>query len=276
MLNKLAYLGPSGTFCEEAANKYIGDKAWTLLPYPSIEAVFAAVQLGEVESGIVPIENSCEGAVNLTMDLLAYEYDLKITGELVLPVSQNLMIRPGVKLDEISCILSHPQALAQCRKYLSATLPGRELATVDSTAEAALRVANSDEPWAAVGTAGAARAYGLDILHPDIQDRLSNETRFIILSRDMVHTIEPVSGLHAKTSLVLYLLDKPGALFRALEQFYLRDINLTRIESRPARTRIGDYLFFIDIEGHCGELRVIKALEGLKELAREIKILGSY
>jgi len=122
MLNKLAYLGPSGTFCEEAATKYIGDKAWMLLPYPSIEAVFAAVQLGEVESGIVPIENSCEGAVNLTMDLLAYEYDLKITGELVLPVSQNLMIRPGVKLDEISCILSHPQALAQCRKYLSGTL----------------------------------------------------------------------------------------------------------------------------------------------------------
>jgi len=275
MVNRLAYLGPSGTFCEEAANRYIGDRAWTMVSYPSIEAVFAAVQHGEAETGIVPIENSCEGAVNLTLDLLAYEYDLKITGELILPVRQNLMVRTGVKLEDITCVLSHPQALAQCRQYLSGVLTGRELAAVDSTAEAARRVGHSDEPWAAVGTAGAARAYGLEILCPDIQDRVGNETRFITLSR----TSGQASGdscLLAKTSLVLYLLDKPGALFSALEQFYLQDINLTRIESRPARTRIGDYLFFIDIEGNCSELRVIKALEGLKEISREIKILGSY
>lgn len=271
MLSKLAYLGPRGTFCEEAARKYTGEEARELLPRPTIEAVFSAVHLGEAENGIVPIENSCEGAVNQTLDLLAYEYDLKISGEIILAVKQNLLARPGVKLEEISRILSHPQALAQCRRYLSDNFQQVEFIDVSSTAEAARQVANSPQPWAAIGNVGAAQEYGLEIVEMDIQDGISNETRFIIISREYNS-----ATANTKTSLLLFLLNKPGALFKALEQFYSYDINLTKIESRPARTVIGDYMFFIDIEGHSEEPRVIKALQGLAPLVREIKLLGSY
>ncbi len=275
MKSKMAYLGPRGTFCEEAALRCTNEDSWELVSYSSIESVFSAVNRGEIDSGIVPIENSCEGAVNQTLDLLAYEYNLKISGEVLLPVKQNLLIRPGLELKEISRIISHPQALAQCRRYLSANFNDIDFIDVTSTAEAARRVANSPEPWAAVGTEGAAQAYGLAVMSSDIQDQLNNETRFIILSQ----CASGASYLHIenpKTSLLLYLLNIPGALFKALEQFYLNDINLSKIESRPAQTRIGDYLFFIDIEGHQLEPRVKKALEGLKTLAHDVRILGSY
>jgi prephenate dehydratase len=280
MINQMAYLGPRGTFCEEAALRYTGEKKYELIPYPSIESVFSAVNRGETDSGIVPIENSCEGTVNQTLDLLAYEYNLRISGEVLLPVKQNLLIRPGVELKEISRIISHPQALAQCRKYLSANFPDIECVDVTSTAEAARRVANSPEPWAAVGTKGAAQAYGLEVMSSDIQAQVNNETRFIILSKyahgcaSRDDSCLPIKN--AKTSLLLYLLNIPGALFQALEQFYLQGINLSKIESRPAQTRIGDYLFFIDIEGHQLEPRVKEALEGLNALAHDVRILGSY
>jgi len=272
--NKMAYLGPRGTFCEQAALRYLDD-SWEFIPYPSIEAVFSAVHLGEVDSGIVPIENSCEGSVNQTLDLLAYEYDLEISGEIVLPVKHNLLARPGTETKGISRILSHPQALAQCRKYLSGNFQGLEFIDVTSTAEAARRVAESADSWAAVGTAEAARAYGLVILSPEIQDRTNNETRFITLSKENASKNRPHLHLY-KTSLLLYLMNKPGALFQVLEQFYLRGINLTKIESRPAHTRIGDYLFFIDIEGHHLDSPVKSALEGLKTIAHDVQVLGSY
>lgn len=279
-MNKMAYLGPRGTFCEEAALRYIDPTKWELVPYPTIEQVFAAVHLGEMDSGIVPIENSCEGSVNQTMDLLAYDYDLKLSGEIILPIKHNLLARPGIDLEAISRIISHPQALAQCRRYLSANFNGLELVDVTSTAEAARRVAGSGDSWAAIGTTAAARAYGLDILNSDIQDRLNNETRFVILSSECsaASTSEASSCLpkNAKTSLLLYLMNNPGALFRALEQFYLHEINLTKIESRPAKTRIGEYLFFIDIEGHPLDPRVKEALAGLKAITLDIRVLGSY
>jgi prephenate dehydratase len=275
--NKMAYLGPRGTFCEEAALRYTEQSTWELLPYSDIGQVFAAVHQGVVDSGIVPIENSCEGSVNQTMDLLAYDYDLKVSGEIILPINHNLLARPGVKLEGISRILSHPQALAQCRRYLTANFEGLELIDVTSTAEAARRVAGSSSSWAAIGTTSAARAYGLDILSPKIQDRPHNETRFIILSSQC--SPENLGGDRSylyKTSLLIYLLNKPGALFQALEQFYLYEINLTKIESRPAQTRIGEYLFFIDIEGHKSDQRIQKALAGLKSITHEIRVLGSY
>ncbi|MDD4802586.1 MAG: prephenate dehydratase [Syntrophomonas sp.] len=274
MIKNMAYLGPPGTFCQAAAHRYTGMNNGELIPYPSIDGVFSAVDRRETDLGIVPIENSCEGAVNLTLDLLAYEYNLKIIGEVVLPVQQNLLIQPGLELSAISRIISHPQALAQCRKFLSVNFADIECIDVSSTAEAARRAAESAESWAAVGTEKAARAYGLEVAISDIQDQQNNETRFIILSAS-----GDGSGLsmeNPKTSLLLYLLNLPGALFKALEQFYINDINLSKIESRPARTRIGDYLFFIDIEGHKSELRVIKALKGLQELAHDVRILGSY
>jgi prephenate dehydratase len=276
MINKMAYLGPRCTFCEEAALGYIDESSCELVPYPSIESVFSAVNRGEINSGIVPIENSCEGAVNQTLDLLAYEYNLKICGEVLLPVKQNLLIRPGIELKEISRITSHPQALAQCRRYLSVNFPDVEYIDVTSTAEAARRVANSTEPWAAVGTERAAQAYGLIIGNSNIQDNVNNETRFIIISQCASNDGSYLHIENAKTSLLLYLLNRPGALFKALEQFYIHDINLSKIESRPAQTRVGDYLFFIDIEGHQLEPQVKKALEGLKTLAHDVRILGSY
>lgn len=293
MKNKMAYLGPRGTFCEEAALRYTDLTKWELVPYATIEQVFAAVHLGEVDSGIVPIENSCEGSVNQTMDLLAYDYDLKLSGEIILPIKHNLLARPGIELEGISRIISHPQALAQCRRYLTANFEGPELVDVASTADAARRVADSNDSWAAIGTAAAAYAYGLNILNSDIQDRLNNETRFIILSSEWCASGDgsclpptaPIKGAsknrphlhsHNKTSLLLYLMNNPGALFRALEQFYLCDINLTKIESRPAQTRIGEYLFFIDIEGHRSDPRVRKALAGLQTITHDIRVLGSY
>lgn len=271
MKQKMAYLGPQGTFCEEAARRCADSNKWELVPYNSIDAVFAAVQQGQAERGIVPIENSCEGSVNQTLDLLAYDYDLQIGAEMILPVKHNLLVRPGVQAEDISRIISHPQAIAQCRKYLAAHFPTLEHVDTTSTAEAARRVAQSAEAWAAIGTDAAARSYGLVILSSEIQDRPNNETRFIILARESSPLLP-----NAKTSLVLYLLDKPGALFKALEQFYLNNINLTKIESRPAQTRIGDYLFFIDIVGHQLEPHVQKALAGLNSIAHEVRILGSY
>ena len=274
MKDRMAYLGPQATFCEKAALLCINIDNCELIPCTSIAAVFAAIQLGEANHGIVPIENSCEGSLNQTLDLLAYEYDLKISGEIILPVQHNLLVRPGVELETISCVLSHPQALAQCRKYLSANLDDRECLEIASTAEAARRVADSPLPWGAIGTAEAARSYGLAVLSPDIQDRTNNETRFITLS-----TSGDSSGLRMpfpKTSLLISLDNKPGALFRVLEQFHLYDINMTKIESRPAKTRIGDCLFFIDIEGHELEPRVMKALGGLQTFVHDLRVLGSY
>ncbi len=280
MKSRMGYLGPRCTFCEEAARRYTKEDAWELVPYPTIEAVFAATHRGEIGSGIVPIENSCEGAVNQTLDLLAYEYNLQICGEVVLPIKQNLLVRPDQKLSDVSRIISHPQALAQCRKYLSANFPSVELVDVTSTAEAARRVASSAEPWAAIGTQEAARAYGLMVIAPHIQDLAHNETRFIILAqRDHGDDNENRSRCHfqnPKTSLILYLPNIPGALFRVLEQFYVNNINLSKIESRPAQTRIGDYLFFIDIEGHHLDANVKEALAGLKAWACDVRILGSY
>ncbi|WP_066632990.1 prephenate dehydratase [Desulfolucanica intricata] len=271
MAKKVGYLGPRGTFCEEAAMSYAQKGAWEFLPHRTIEDVFSSVCLGMVEIGIVPIENSCEGSVNQTLDLLAYQYDLKIAGEIVLPVRQNLLARPGVKAQEITRILSHPQALAQCRGYLSGNFAGADLVDTPSTAEAARQVAQSGEALAAVGTAGAARAYGLTIISPDINDRSSNETRFIVLSGEDSEYAE-----NCKTSLIVNVLNRPGALYQVLKEFSLRGINLTKIESRPTRTKIGEYLFFIDFEGHRLEPRVKEAIDGLKTAAQEVRILGSY
>ncbi|NMC28280.1 MAG: prephenate dehydratase [Syntrophomonadaceae bacterium] len=271
MHKKLAYLGPRGTFCEQAARQWTLQDEWDLLPCSSIDRVMAAVAAGSVACGIVPIENSCEGSVNQTLDLLAYAYELQIVGEIILTVQHNLLARPGLKLPQIQRIISHPQALAQCRKYLAAKFPALEYVDVSSTAEAAMRVAASQESWAAIGTSAAADEYGLEILEAGIQDGSHNETRFVILSLETV----PKTGKD-KTSLLLYLIDRPGTLFKALEQFYLQNINLSKIESRPARTMIGDYLFFVDIEGHRDDAHVQAALKGLEPITRAIKILGSY
>lgn len=267
----IAHLGPAGTFCEEAARKYMGSEDMQLQACRSIREVFQAVEEGQVKTGVVPIENSYEGAVNQTLDLMTGDYDIQIAGEIIIAIKQNLLAHPGVSGREIDCILSHSQALAQCQEYLNANYPGVARLEVPSTAEAARLVATSGETWAAISTLAAAEAYGLKVLAPDIQDQSNNSTRFVVLSRE---DYACVSG--CKTSLLIYVLDRPGALFEVLREFYMRAINLCKIESRPARTRIGDYLFFIDIEGHRQEDRVSDALTALQEVSAGVRVLGSY
>lgn len=271
MAEKIAYLGPGGTFCEQAARQYRGEKELDLLPLPSLRQVFQAVAAGDVCQGIVPIENSYEGAVNQTLDLLTGDDDVKIAGEIILPVRQNLLIHPHSSGQKIDCILSHGQALAQCQEYLHRHFPDVPVREVHSTAEAARMVATSGETWAAVATLTAAENYGLKVLAADIQDQSNNATRFVVLSRE---STDCQSG--GKTSLLVYVVDRPGALYEVLREFYIRGINLCKIESRPARTRIGEYLFFIDIEGSRQEEHVSQTLTALLKVAAEVRVLGSY
>ena len=271
MTEKIAYLGPGGTFCEEAARQYQGDNDWPLLPLRSIREVYEAVAAGNVKQGIVPIENSYEGAVNQTLDLLTGDDNLKIAGEIIIPVRQNLLIHSRSSGQKIDCILSHAQALAQCQEYLHRNYPDVPVREVHSTAEAARMVATSGETWASIATLMAAETYGLNVLAADIQDQTNNCTRFVVLSRE-----EAICDSGGKTSLLIYVVDRPGALYEVLREFYIRGINLCKIESRPARTRIGEYLFFIDIEGNRQEEHVSETLTALMNVVAEVKVLGSY
>ena len=271
MTEKIAYLGPRGTFCEQAAQQYRGQNDWQLLPLPSIRQVFEAVMTGEAARGIVPIENSYEGAVNQTLDLLTGDHDLQIAGEIIIPVRQNLLIHPRATGEKIDCIWSNGQALAQCQEYLHRNYPEVPVREVHSTAEAARMVATSGETWAAIATQAAAENYGLKVLAADIQDQLNNSTRFVVLSRKEA---DCQSG--GKTSLLIYVVDRPGALYEVLREFYIRGINLCKIESRPARTRIGEYLFFIDIEGNRQEEHISEVLTALTNVTATVRVLGSY
>lgn len=266
-----AYLGPALTFSEEAALLYTGGEQGQMLACPTITSVFNAVEEGRAVQGIVPIENSCEGSVNETLDLLAHDTDLIMTGEIIIPVKHNVLVREGISLNEVTHILSHPQALAQCRKNLSYHLPGVQQLEVSSTAEAARLVASSDQSWAALASSGAGKAYRLSVMITDANDYPGNETRFVVISRVKNTCMEG-----CKTSLVIHTQHKPGALYQCLHEFAARGINLNKIESRPARTRIGEYMFFIDIEGHTQSEPVNSALIALQTIARDLKILGSY
>jgi len=281
MSKEIGYLGPVGTFCELATKKYFGLGEYTFKPCPSIQNVFASVHLGEVAMGVVPMENSCEGTVNQTIDLLAYgfscepegksgKYDVKIIGEIILPIKHSLLARPDMKLEEVSSIISHPQALAQCRYYLEKILPQANLVEVSSTAEAVKQVSQSKEPWAAIAMANTAEKYGLKILDQEVNDYTSNETRFIVISKE-----EQGCSTDCKTSVLINISNQPGALYQIIKEFSLRGINLTKIESRPEKTKMGQYLFFIDLDGNHIEPRIKEALDEIN-ITNPIKILGSY
>ncbi|MGI6452365.1 MAG: prephenate dehydratase [Syntrophomonadaceae bacterium] len=271
MRKSAAYLGPAYSFCEQAAIDFTGLKTDELLPCSTIEAVFAAVHRGEVPIGIVPVENSCEGAVNQTLDLLAYDYDLKIVGEIVIPIDHHLLVRPGTESTVITHILSHPQALAQCRKTMARLYPQADIKEALSTAEAARIVAESQAPWGAIASRAAGAAYGLKIKNSNIQDISDNETRFIALGRT-----ENQMATAGKTSLLIHTRNQPGALYKCLQEFYVRGINLNKIESRPAKKRIGQYLFFIDIDGNIHDENVAQAINALNICAEGVRFLGSY
>lgn len=272
-MRRIGYLGPKGTFSEEAAWVYLGGNAGELVACPSIEAVLSRVDAGTIDEGVVPVENSTEGAVGMVLDLLAGHFDLCVRCEVVLPVHHCLMACSGVELERVERVISHPQALAQCRQFLSRHLPGVAQDEAPSTAAAASLVAASSRPWAALGCARSAMEYGLNILIPVVSDCSGNVTRFWVIGREQLSCTGDDSY---KTSIIFEVRHRPGALYAVLGEFARRGINLTRIESRPAKKRLGDYLFFVDFSGSQSEPRVRDALEGVAAKAVSLNVLGSY
>lgn len=268
---RLGYLGPRGTFSEAAAHRYCEGKGCQLVECSSLEDIFRGVASGVLEEGIVPVENSTEGSVGIVFDLLAGSYDLAVRGELLVPVVHSLLVRTGVTFPEIEKVLSHPQALAQCRGFLRRELPGAVWQECSSTAAAAVLVARTERPWAAIAPA-AAGVYGLEVLIQEANDCPDNVTRFWIISKEQL----PCTGGICKTSLVFGVCDRPGALYLVLREFALRGINLTRIESRPAKRKLWEYIFFLDFIGSTMDSAIQDLLGNLSEITTRLKILGSY
>jgi chorismate mutase/prephenate dehydratase len=264
---KVAYLGPEATFTHEAARRSFGTSV-RLEPQTTVAEVFARVERGEAEHGVVPVENSMEGAVTHTLDELMNS-PLKICGEVYLPISQNLLSRES-DLSGVSSVYSHPMALAQAATWLRRELPGARLEEVESTADAAHRAAEEPDT-AAVGSVLAAEAHGLNVLARDIQEARANTTRFIVLGRKWAGR----TGKD-KTSVVFSVKDRPGVLKDALSAFAGEGINLTRIESRPSRKRAWTYVFFADFQGHPDEERVRRALAELEEHCPYVSLIGAY
>ena len=268
---KAAYLGPQGTFSEEAllATAPEGTEA---VPMPTVDAVVRAVEEGAADRGVVPIESAAEGSVDATLDALAAS-PVTIVREVVRPISHALIARTDVPLERITTVASHPQALAQCAQFLRAELPWAAPMAWSSTAEAVLETAARREPWAAIGTPRAAELYGCVVLREGIEGRAGNETRFVWVAPAGTPVDAP-----AKTSLAFWGAGagESGWLVRCLSEFAFRGVNLTRIESRPRRERLGQYLFFVDLEGGTGDERVLAAIEGLRAHSDEVRVLGSY
>ena len=271
---RVGYLGPPGTFCEQALLTQEDLAAGELIDLPSITDVIDATVAGDVDLGVVPLENAIEGAINVTLDTLTFDADLLIQREIVISVQMNLLGLPGSKLSDITSVLSIPVATAQCRAFLRKELAGATLLGANSTAEAARQLAEgSDSTVAAIGTALAAEIYGLDVLAVDIEDHPENETRFGVLAREGI----PTPTGHDKTTIVVFQqADAPGSLLGILQEFAARAINLTNLHSRPTKRGLGDYCFLIELEGHLSDEVVADCLRDLKTKQADVKYLGSY
>jgi prephenate dehydratase len=279
---RVGYLGPPGTFSHAA-----------LLAAPALagaepvahaterEAILAAAD-GAVDAALVPIENSLEGGVNATLDTLAFDAPgLSVVAEVVLPVRHALIARPGVQAGDITRVVSHPQPLGQCRRYLAEALPDARTAAAASTAEAVRTVADAPEqPWAAIGPQAAAELYGCVVLADGIEDESGNETRFWLVAREaeLLDGERAVAPGRAKTSVLFRGAGdtSPGWLVECLSELASRGINLTRIESRPQKRRLGHYLFLVDLEGHVDDPPVAEAIARLRARCEEVRVLGSY
>ncbi len=265
MCNNISFLGPKGTFTHEAAYILEGN----LIPYCTIPAVMESVSNGECQFGVVPIENSIEGPVGLTLDSLAHKFDLKIFKEMVIPINQNLIVNPKTVMNDITDVYSHSQAIAQCQEFIRDNEIQPHYAV--STASAAKSILG-DKTKAAIGNSKAAEIYGLEILKPNIQDLDNNETRFVVLSKN---DHDPTG--RDKTSIIFSIYeDKPGMLYKILGVFEKESINLTKIESRPSKKGLGKYLFFVDFYGHRKDKTVQNILNELDGLTYFLKVLGSY
>ncbi|MBF8221266.1 MULTISPECIES: prephenate dehydratase [Halomonadaceae] len=265
---KVAYLGPEGTFTQQAALKHFGDSAVSL-PMAAIDEVFREVEAGAANYGVVPVENSTEGVINHTLDSFV-DSSIRICGEVVLRIHHHLLVSSNTRQDKVSRIYSHPQSFAQCRKWLDAHYPGAERVPVASNAEAAKLIKTE---WHSAAIAGdmAAKLYGLERIAEKIEDRPDNSTRFLVIGNQDV----PLSG-DDKTSIVVAMRNQPGALHDLLEPFHRHQIDLTRLETRPSRSGVWNYVFFIDFKGHRDEPRVAAVLEEVQLRAAELKVLGSY
>ena len=265
---RIAFQGEPGAYSEAAALRF-SDHA-DLLPCESFEDVFASVASGKASHGILPVENSIGGSIHRNYDLLL-EHDLPIVGEVTLPITHNLMALPGTALSDVKRILSHPQALAQCERFLRGMSGVSVEATYDTAGSAKLVKEQQLTDAAAIASERAATVFGLEILRAEIQDYSDNITRFLLVSR-AGEAGEQVD----KTTVVFSLPNEPGSLFKALSVFALRDIDLTKIESRPIRGRPWEYLFYVDIPIGRHDLRCARALVHLAEFARSMRTLGSY
>ena len=267
---RIAYLGPQGTFSEQAALDYAREAE--LIAYRTITASAMSVLQGEADEAICPIENSYQGAVTDTLDVLLHEEGLHIRQELTLDIVHNLMVKPGVVLAAVQRVYSHPQALGQCRRYLEQHLPNAELAASLSTAEAVEQAIASDVPAAAIGPSRSAELYGAQILAPGIQDDDNNVTRFVVLGK----SDHPRTGNDLTSVAMAFSQDRPGQLFGVLKEFAERNINLTKIESRPTRLGLGKYYFLVDIEGHRNDPVLEEILGNIRKKASLLKVFGSY
>ncbi|MCU1497308.1 MAG: Prephenate dehydratase [Acidimicrobiales bacterium] len=271
---RVGFLGPHGTFTEQALLTQPDLAAAELVVFPTMADVLRATETGEVDLGFVAIENSIEGTVNVTSDTLAFDVDVLIQREVVIPIQQHLMGVPGATLQGITTVTSIPHATAQCRRFLFENLPSVATRAANSTAEAAELVAAQGDPHvAAIGNELAAKLYNLDIIASDIEDHPENQTRFVAVRRQVV----PAPTGHDKTSIVVaQRQDRPGSLVAILQEFAARRINLTKLESRPTKKGLGDYCFVLDLEGHIADDVVADCLKALRTKHGDVKFLGSF
>ncbi len=273
---RVAYLGPPGTFNDDALRTVTAGEQFEALPAASVYDAVLAVESGDVDRALVPFENSIEGSVRTALDTLALEAgSVAIVGEHDHPIRHSLIARDELPLDEVRVVLSHPQASAQCASFLRQRLGGAEVRSAPSTADAVRQVGESDEPWAALAAASAAPMYGCRVLAEGVEDDPDNVTRFVWIAPA---DVRPSGEGPWRTTLVFSELgaDRPGALVEALLEFSGRGVNMTRIESRPLRRGLGRYMFFCDIEGRDEDPTVAEAIEGLRGKAESVRLLGSY
>ncbi len=275
MLKRIGFLGPKGTFTEEALEKWLNRQNlnldnWEKEAFPSISELMYAIGK-DTDVAVVPAENSLEGSVNITIDLLIHEIKANIIGEVILPIKQNLFACKNVSLKDIEVIYSHPQAIFQCRDYLKKKLPKVKFLETSSTAGAARLVSERGGNTAAIGSIRLGKNFGLQLLAKNIQGTKNNKTRFYVISAEDLPT-----SADGKTTLAFSMENKPGSLANSLKLFANRGINLTKIESRPSKRMLGEYIFFIEFEGTKGTKAIDNTLRELKSVASFYKFLGSY
>lgn len=273
MSPRIAYLGPEGTFTEQATRQWDRSGTHELVPVPTVPAALTALAAGEVSSAVVPFENSVEGSVPATLQALQESDGVRIVGEELVRVQFSLLVRPGWQERPLRTVATHPHAAAQVRGWLAARLPDTRLVPETSTARAAQAVAE-EQYDAAIAAAGAARSYGLVEAARGIADREGALTRFVVLRSGV--PVPPPTGADRTTLLAQIWANRPGALLELLEHFAVRGIDLTRLESRPTGEGLGEYQFWIDANAHLTEARMAEALLGLRRTCRDLRFLGSY